>query len=179
MGTELPNRKPNRLKEYDYSQPGAYFVTICTRDRKNIFWRENVGADIIRPQNHYHVGADIIRPETPVGDLLSESGKIAERAILAIPDHYKGVTVDQYVVMPNHVHILVRISETGGRLIAAPTLSTVIGQLKRYVAKQIGQPIWQRSFHDHIIRNEDDYRTIWEYIENNPAKWTEDRFYIP
>ncbi|MGN1004614.1 MAG: transposase [Oscillospiraceae bacterium] len=166
METELPRRKPNRLRDYDYSQPGAYFVTICTRGRENIFWRENVGADIIR------LG-------TPAGDLLSRYGKIAECAILAISDHYTGVTVDQYVVMPNHLHILVRISETGGRLIAAPTLSTVIGQLKRHVAKQIGQPIWQRSFYDHIIRNEDDYRTIWEYIANNPAKWTEDRFYIP
>lgn len=159
---EKPERKPNRLAEYDYSQPGAYFVTVCTRDRESLFWT---------------VGADIIRPETPVGELLSEYGKIAERAILAIPEHYSGVTVEQYVVMPNHLHLIVRISETGGRLIAAPTLSTVIGQMKRYVARQIGRPVWQRSFYDHIIRNEVDYREIWEYIEHNPAKWKEDRFY--
>ena len=101
---EKPERKPTRLAEYDYSQPGAYFVTVCTRDRKRLFWT---------------VGADIIRPETPVGELLSEYGKIAERAILTIPEHYSGVTVDQYVVMPNHLHLIVRISETGGRLIAA------------------------------------------------------------
>lgn len=162
---EKPERKPNRLKEYDYSQPGAYFVTICTRNREKLFWME-------------HVGADIIRPETPVCALLSEYGKIAERAIRAIPEHYSGVAADQYVVMPNHIHIIVRISETGGRMISAPTLSTVIGQLKRSIAKQIGRPVWQRSFYDHIIRNDDDYRTIWEYIENNPAKWKEDRFYI-
>lgn len=161
---EPPRRKPNRLNGYDYSQNGAYFVTICTKDRKNLFWRENVGADIIRPK-------------TPVSELLSKYGSIVERAILSIPEHYSGVAVDQYVVMPNHVHFIVRLGETDGRIISAPTLSVVVGQMKRHAAKQIGHPVWQRSFHDHIIRNETDYREIWEYIENNPRKWAEDRFY--
>ena len=166
-GAELPRRKPNRLNGYDYSQNGAYFVTICTRDRKNLFWRENVGADSIRPK-------------TPVSELLSEYGSIVERAILAIPEHYSGVAVDQYVIMPNHIHLILRISEPDsgcGRILSAPTLSIVVGQMKRHTAKQIGHPVWQKSFYDHVIRNETDYREIWDYIENNPRKWAEDRFY--
>ena len=59
----------------------------------------------------------------------------------------------------------------------APTVTTVIQQMKGYVTKQIGFTVWQKLFYDHIIRNENDYREIWEYIENNPIKWTEDRFY--
>ena len=62
-------------------------------------------------------------------------------------------------------------------MISAPTINTVIGQMKRWASKQIGTSIWQKSFHEHIIRNEQDYREIWAYIENNPAKWAEDRYY--
>jgi len=153
---ELPQRKPNRIPDYDYNQNGAYFVTVCTANREKIFWN-SVGADIIRPQN------------VP----LSATGRIVEQAICQIPNHYENISVDKYCVMPDHIHMILRIeSDTDGRMISAPTVSTVVGSMKRWVSRQIGRPIWQKSFYDHGIRNQQDYNEIWEYIENNPRKWT-------
>ena len=75
--------------------------------------------------------------------------------------------------MPDHIHLLLRIEpEADGRMISAPTLSTVVGSMKRWVSRQVGAPIWQKSFYDHGIRNQKDYDEIWEYIENNPRKYT-------
>lgn len=157
---EFPKRKPNRLKAYDYSQNGAYFVTVCTKDRKNLFW--NVGEAISLPKNNIP---------------LSEYGKIAEHVIRSISKHYIGVEVSQYVIMPNHIHFILILKGDDGQMISAPTVSTIIGQAKRYISKQIGLPIWQKSFHDRIIRNEKEYQKIWEYLETNPLKWEEDCFY--
>ena len=153
---ELPNRKPTRIEDYDYSTPGAYFITVCTANRAKIFW-DHVGADIIRPQN------------VP----LSTVGKIAEQGILQIAEHYENVVVDKYCIMPDHIHLILRIeSDVGGRIISAPTVSTVVGSMKRWVSKQIGKPIWQKSFYEHVIRNQQDYDEVWQYIENNPLKYT-------
>ena len=161
---ERPERKPNRLAGYDYASHGAYFVTICTDKKRPIFW----------DKEDRHVGAASSRPQESLP--FSQYGRLVEQAIQAIPNHYPGVFVDAYVVMPNHVHAIIRIERTdgGGRMISAPTLSTVVGQMKRWVSKQIGQPIWQRSFYDHIIRNEKEYLDDWNYIQENPAKWQED-----
>ena len=161
MYTDLPKRKPNRLKEYDYSSPGAYFITICTNDRRNLFW-ENVGASIARPEEV----------------LLSEYGKIVDSAIRNIPVHYPAITIDSYTVMPNHIHLLLQINtDENGRAMLAPTISAVVQQMKGYVTKQIGHSIWQKLFHDHVVRGEKDYLKIWEYIESNPIKWADDCFY--
>ena len=155
---ELPKRKPNRLPDFDYSTPGAYFVTICTKDRRNLFWTD--------------VGASIARPH------LTTWGKIAAVSICDIPKHYPAVSVDHYVVMPNHIHLLLQINtDTDGRPMVAPTISKVIQQLKGIITKQIGQRIWQKLYHDHVVRGEKDYLKIWEYIDNNPAQWEEDCFY--
>lgn len=155
---DIPKRKPNRLPNFDYSTPGAYFITICTKDRQNLFWLD-VGASIARPQ-------------------LTTWGKITADSICDIPKHYHAISVDHYVVMPNHIHLLLQINtDTDGRPMVAPTISRVIQQLKGIVTKQIGQPIWQKLYHDHVIRGEKDYLKIWEYIENNPLKWEEDCFY--
>lgn len=152
---DLPERKSIRIEGYDYSTPGAYFITICTANREKIFWN-SVGADIIRPQ---------IVP-------LSTVGKIAEQGILQMAEHYENVVVDKYCIMPDHIHLILRIeSDMDGRMISAPTVSTVIGSMKRWVSKQIGRPIWQKSFYDHGIRNQQDYNEILEYIENNPLKY--------
>ena len=110
--------------------------------------------------------------------MLSEYGNIVETAIKNIPLKYTSVSVDRYVIMPNHIHLLLQIHiDENVRAMPAPTVSTVIQQMKGYVTKQIGFPVWQKLFYDHIIRNGNDYREIWEYIENNPLKWVEDRFY--
>lgn len=158
-----PRRIPNRLKSFDYSAPGAYFITICTDNRRNLFW-ENVGASIARPQ----------------AVVLSETGKIVDSAIRGIPVHYPAVSVDRYVIMPNHIHLLLQIrTDSNGQRIPAPTISAVVQQMKGYVSKQIGHGIWQKLFHDHVIRSEADYQKIWEYIEHNPIRWKDDCFYQP
>ena len=159
---ELPKRKPNRLTEYDYSQPNAYFITICTKNKSKLFW-ESVGASIARPENLY----------------LSTNGRIVEEAILNIPKHYPMISVDNYVVMPNHIHLLLQIHpDDCGRAMLAPTISVVVQQMKGYVTKKIGTSIWQKLFHDHVVRGEQDYLKIWNYIEGNPSKWEEDCFYV-
>ena len=157
----FPVRKPNRLPNFDYNAPGGYFITICTQDRKNLFWAD--------------VGASIARPQNPV---LSRYGVIVDEAIREIPLHYPTISVDHYVVMPNHIHLLLQINtDADGRAMLAPTISRVVQQMKGIVTKQIGCSIWQKLFHDHVIRSEKDYLKIWEYIDNNPAKWKEDCFY--
>lgn len=154
-----PKRKSIRLKDYDYSTPGAYFVTVCTKNKINYFWH-NVGASIARPQ-------DIV---------LTKCGMITDEAINNISEIYQNITVDNYVIMPNHIHLLLQIhSDENGRPVVAPTIDRVIQQMKGYVTKQIGESIWQKLFFDHIIRGEQDYREIWQYIENNR---TDDEFYI-
>ena len=151
----FPNRKQIRIKNYDYSTPGAYFITVCTANREKIFWN-GVGADSIRP-----------------GKLpLSSSGKIAEQAVLQIASHYENIVVDKYCIMPDHIHLILRIeSNISGRIISAPTISSVVGSMKRWVSKQIGKPIWQKSFYEHGIRNQQDYDEIWTYIDNNTLKY--------
>lgn len=170
--TDKPQRKPNRLAGFDYSTPRAYFVTICVKDKQCLLGTI-VGAAISRPPSN----------------TLTQAGRIVDAAIRSISSHYPSVSVEKYVVMPNHVHILLMISSAAdGRLIAAPTntvgskmpsISQVVGHMKRSVSKTLGVPLWQKSFHDHIIRNEDDYRAIWEYIDTNPFRWTEDCFFQP
>lgn len=156
---ELPKRKINRLKKYDYSSDGAYFITICTKDKKQIFW--NVGASIARPNKI----------------LLSKYGQIVEKSIIQISEIYKGIKVDKYVVMPNHIHMLISIYNENGRAMHAPTISQIVQQLKGIVTKQIGYSVWQKLFHDHIVRNKNDYEKIWQYIDTNPQNWQKDCFY--
>ena len=159
---ELLKRKPNRLKGYDYSQNGAYFITICVKNRHEMLWNA-VGARIARPQNT---------------EDLSEYGIVIKNAINNISEQYPSVLVDKYVIMPNHIHMILLVDSSGdGRAMRAPTISTVINQMKGYVTKQIGFSLWQKLFHDHIIRNEEEYRKIWEYIDTNPLKWEDDCYF--
>jgi putative transposase len=166
-GSEMErlDRKNIRLEGYDYSTPGGYFVTVCTKEKRKLFW-----------DGTFPVGADIIRPGPPT---LSQVGQIVDRAIREIPDHYPHAKINKYAVMPNHVHMIL-ILEENGRIISAPTksVSTIIGQVKRISSKLAGQPIWQKGFYDHVIRDEADHLRIWEYIDTNPGKWQEDCYYI-
>lgn len=147
----LPKRKPNRLPNYDYSSNGAYFITICVQDRKHLL------CDI--------VGDDALIVPKPYG-------LIAEKYIANIPQ------VEKYVIMPNHIHMLILLQH-GPMKASAPTtsVSDIVRSFKIMVTKEIGKPIFQRSFHDHIVRTEQDYLKIWEYIDSNPAMWETDCFY--
>jgi REP element-mobilizing transposase RayT len=163
---DLRQRKPMRLSDYDYSLNGAYFVTICAQDRASLFGN--------------FVGASINRPCFPVVQ-LSKYGLIANEGIQMISEHYADVSVDKYVIMPNHIHMILILHHTAvesGRLIIAPTsVSRIVKQFKRYSSKAAGISLWQRSFHDRIIRDETEYKEIWQYIDNNPASWAEDRYF--
>ena len=158
---ELPKRKQNRLTEYDYSTPNAYFITVCTNNRKNLFWTD-VGAVIDHPNN------------VPLTNL----GMLAQQSIKDIPKYYPAVSVDHFVIMPNHIHLLLQINtDINGRSMIAPTISTVVRLMKGTVSKLAGFSVWQKGFYDHIIRNETDYQDIWNYIEGNPSKWAKDKLY--
>ena len=96
-----------------------------------------------------------------------------------IPGRYPAITVDRYVIMPNHVHLLLQIhTDPDGRSMIAPTISVIMQQFKGIVTKKVGIPIWQKGFYDHVIRSEQDYLDVWNYIEGNPSKWTEDALYM-
>ena len=162
---ELPKRKPNRLKDFDYNTPGYYFITICTQGKRCILGQIVGGGALDAPQMQ-----------------LSATGEIVDQHILGgnlIP----GVTVEKYVIMPNHIHILLQITEdaVGGMPKATSPTGAVIPRfvaaLKRFCNADADASLFQRSFHDHIIRGEQDYLKIWQYIDSNPAKWTEDCFY--
>ncbi len=170
---ELPKRKDPRLKGFDYGKTGAYFLTICTQNRKNTL-------------------STIVGEGSPLPRLLSY-GKIVDEWIQKIPEKYPEASVDCYVIMPNHIHILLSIvkddgrgdpSPTGGTSDPAPTADTIIGWLKYQATKEInqlrgtvGDKIFQRSFFDHIVRNRDDYHEICKYIYENPVRWHYDKLY--
>lgn len=147
---ERPKRKPNRLVCYDYRTPGYYFVTICTHNKDKILW--DSASDGIN---------------------LSASGQVVNACILDISNHYPCALVDKYVVMPNHVHIILQLLPND----AGRSIADIIGHMKRAVSKETGFQIWQKGFHDHIIRSEPEYQKIWLYIDYNPTKWAEDCYY--
>lgn len=165
----LPRRKHPRLKQYDYASAGAYFVTICTEKRKPLLSSVSVGRGLAPAEIH-----------------LTKLGRVAEEQLLALEARYDSVFVDKYVVMPNHIHsiILLRGETAGPR--PRPTLMDVICAYKSLTTrfcKQVeafaGKKVFQTSFYEHVIHSEAEYLEIWRYIDNNPAKWTEDEFYIP
>ena len=176
MQKELPVRKKNRLQGYNYSLNGVYYLTLCVKGKHNLLGEVVVKVITNRPQI-----------------ILSDYGKIVDKAINNIPQYYPQINVDKYVIMPNHIHMILIVgaitnrpdmddasgrSIASGRLIIAPTtVSNVIKGMKSYVTKQIGFSMWQKSFHDHIILDEEDYWYRWQYIEKNPAKWAEDEFF--
>ena len=160
---ELPKRKQNRLKEFDYGSGYSYFITICTQGRVKTL--SNITTT---------VGEDIILPQSTVK--LTNIGQIVEESILSIENHYENVFLEQYVIMPNHVHLILTISNDG-RIISSPTIPIIVGQLKRYASKKTGISLWQRSYHDHVIRNKKDYEEISKYIYENPINWETDEFY--
>ncbi len=169
---ELPKRKDIRLKNFDYSSPGAYFITICTENRKNYFW-----SDTLNPQafEWHSVGANCVRPQNLP---LSDIGNVVMVELEKWHKTYDAVALCSYVIMPNHLHIMVFISaDEYGRPQVAPTVDRMVKQFKGAVTKKIGRPIWQKSFVEHIIRNKQDFETRSKYIYENPVRWYYDELY--
>lgn len=160
-------RKNIRLKGYDYSQAGLYFVTVCTNFKEKILWQDVKGDEVI----------------------LSPIGKAVDECINFIDENYENVVVDKYCIMPNHIHLIIDLGFSESRRGSLPLrelenqnnieLHNVIGRMKSYTTRQYkilsGKTVlWQRNFYDHIIRNDEDYAEKWQYIDENVLKWNLD-----
>ena len=192
----LPERKPNRLQTYNYNTAGAYFITMCVKERHAIL------SEIVAQHNKDRTPRD----KKQCGTLgtasptvaLSEYGVIVENALQSIGNNNVNAFVEKYVIMPDHVHFILSIRTgdnidapfskykqeniVGGAVPSAPQIiisnapqaqmvPRIMKWFKRSTNKEIGFDIWQRSYYDHIIRDEDEYWAVYRYIENNPAKW--------
>ena len=182
---ERHSRQSHRLKGYDYSQNGMYDITICTRSRENL---------LSKIENNGGVGLALTLSDAAKPN-LTRIGEIVDRNWNEMPNHFPNVVLDEYVIMPNHFHGILVI-KSGNNGIAtcerapasdAPPLSlgSIIGSFKskcvvenlKYIEEngldEIGK-IWQRNYHDQIIRNEDDLKRFRKYIRDNPKNWPED-----
>ena len=165
----IHHRRSIRLKDYDYSQSGMYFVTICVQNRQCLFGQITNGKII-----------------------LNEYGQIVQMVWNELPQHYYNVQLGEFVVMPNHIHGIIIITNdgnVGAGLKPAPTkpapLPEIVRALKTFSARKInelrnsqGEKLWQRNYWEHIIRNEKSYQYIVNYIVNYPANWEKDKFYF-
>ena len=160
---KVNKRKSLRINGYDYSQPGKYFVTICTQNRLEIL------SQIYTEKRGTNNEEVLIK--------LYKFGKIVKEEIDHINNKYNNINIEKYVIMPNHIHLIIEIKEK-----TIITLNHLIMQFKsittnRYIKEiknKFEKKIWQRNYYEHIIRNEKEYLEIYEYIENNPLKWKED-----
>jgi len=172
-----------RLRGYDYTRAGAYFVTICTKDHACLLG-EIEDAEMV----------------------LNDAGRIASDCLCAVEQHFRTVELDAFVVMPNHVHAIIVIIDARGSLECAPvvrvgaqhaappqpasspptvtpgSLAAVVRSYKSAVTRQVRQQsgasgiqVWQRNYYEHIVRNEDSLNRIRQYIADNPARWEFDR----
>jgi putative transposase len=169
----IHRRRSIRLKGYDYSQNGLYFITICTYNRECLF-------------------GEIIYRKI----ILNDAGKIADECWLKIPEHFPNAVLHEHVVMPNHVHGIIELANVVGVQNFEP-LPPPKNQFQHIIPRSIGSivrgykigvtkyfrdntdiyRVWQRNYHEHIIRNEQSYWRISEYIINNPDAWENDKFY--
>jgi putative transposase len=189
MGILMNRRKQLRLKHYDYSQPGSYFITLCSYHNQPIF-------------------GDVVGNEM----ILNQLGKIVEFTWRDLPNHVSGIELDAFVIMPNHIHgiitIIDRTPNVGGGSLSGenltgsneppPTLSgrpvmvinqkplsEIVRQLKTFSAQRINRfrgtkysHVWQRDYFERVIRNEIAYQKTVEYIHGNPLKWHKDKYYF-
>ncbi len=181
---DLKKRKNTRLKNANYNGPGAFFLTICTKDKRCILSRI-VGTGVLDgPQNKTGV-LDGPRLE------LTEYGRVAEKYLLQMSHFYENLTVEKYVIMPNHIHVLIFVSaisaiempENGPSRTPVPTVqnSTVsrfVSTFKRFCNKEYGENIWQARSYDHIIRDQKDYEEHVNYIYYNPIRWYKEGLFL-
>ncbi|MCF8373421.1 MAG: transposase [Bacteroidales bacterium] len=180
----IPHRRSIRLKGYDYSRAGLYFITICVKNRKCLFGK-------------------IINDEM----VLNDTGEMVEAKWLELPQRFKNIQLHEFIVMPNHFHAILEI--VAATLVVAPKgqpqgIAPTIAQTDTPTSKTVGdmvgafqsivtveyirgvknanwprfnKKLWQRDYWEHIIRNEQSYKRISDYIRDNPAKWKGDKFY--
>lgn len=150
MKEKLPIRKKIRVNKYDYSKENIYFITICIKNRLEILGNIKIESNI---------------------DLTSK-GKIVNENINKISTLYENVIVDEYCIMPNHIHMILKINYSNGI-----TISKIIKHFKTNVSREISCSVWQKSFYEHIIRNENEYWKVKEYVKNNIQNWKKDKYF--
>ena len=157
-----------RIKHYNYSNAGLYYITICTyKKEKNLCNINEKICDV----NFDEIDFDKYIEYTGIGELCVN-------AIKNISENYKNIEVDSYVIMPNHIHMILCI-EDGNK----DSISKIVSYFKSFVSRNYNRmindkiEIWQKSFYDHVIRNEEDYKRILEYVVYNPLKWKVDEYY--
>ena len=172
----IHHRKSIRLKNYDYSQEGLYFITICTENRGKLFGEilnDNVGADpcvcpVFKPNN---------------------AGEMIEKWLLELSNKFKNIKCDEYVIMPNHIHFIIEILNQQGEHIGSPlptiiqwfktmTTNEYIKLVKQNKLPNFNKRVWQRNYYENIIRTEEIHLKVAEYIKNNPLKWEEDKYFL-
>ena len=171
---DFPKRKELRLKNYDYSAKGAYFVTICVKERKRIL------SKLTKPQ--VGVGA-FDDPRCGMANkylCLTEIGKTVEKNLLS-SENISGVRIDRYVIMPDHIHTIIFLEpneyskpQDGSSRAPTPTnemIPHVVSTFKRFCKRELGDNIFQRGYVEHIIRDKEDYDARVKYICENPARW--------
>ena len=172
---DIHHRKSIRIKDYDYSKEGMYYITICTKDRECIL------SEIVNVKNNsMNVGA-----HTCAQIRLTAIGTIVKDCLYKIAEMYEYVKLHDYVIMPNHIHMIMEIENSLNvqmtrAQVCAPTkvIGQIIRGLKAGISKNVGYPIWQRNYYEHVIRNEKELYKIIEYIKYNPMNWKNDNNYI-
>ncbi|MFQ1047441.1 transposase [Avibacterium paragallinarum] len=159
--TEKPKRKIIRLQHYDYSQIGLYFITVCTHNKECLFG--NI-------ENHKM--------------LMNDAGKMIQHWYLELEKKFPNIECLEYIVMPNHIHFILYIKEqleysipTIVQWFKTMTTNNYIKNVKNNHWKPFERKLWQRSYYEHIIRNEKSYLEITEYIECNPYNWSNDSLF--
>ena len=165
MEHALPVRKQMRLPNYSYSQSGCYFLTVCTQNK----------AQLLCKIPGFDTNGAPIRT-------MTQAGLIVEKCIRDIPTHYLNVTLDHFVLMPNHIHLLLTIETAGGAPGSSrPTemVPRIVSAMKKVTNRETKTRLWQTGYMDHVIRNQHDWEQHWNYIEHNPFRWAEDKYYDP
>ena len=158
-------RKPNRCSSWNYSSNGSYFITVCTENKRCVLGKTVVGDGVLDVPKVF----------------LSEYGEICFKQIEEMQAVYDDIKTDKFIIMPNHIHFIITIkNDYGTSRTPSPTNAKIPGYIstfKRFTNKKIGFDIWERSYYDRIIRSENEYSEIWQYIDSNATKWQTDCFY--
>lgn len=164
MSSTLPKRKHPRLKDFDYSSEGLYFVTICTHNRRNLL---------------AHVGRGL----APADEMVYTSyGKIAEKQLLDLEKRFPDLAIEQYVIMPNHIHVMFYFKEGSAGASPRPTLMDVVCAYKSLTTRECKNvryidQLFQTSFYEHVIQTYKEYEEISKYMYENPLRWIFDKLY--
>ena len=170
----LPKRKHVRIKEYNYSLPGAYFVTICTKNRRCTLSRI-VGRGLAPAEE------GLSQAEEPAVVELTQIGELAKNNLVSLENKYPNLKIDSYVIMPNHIHVIFVLTEAAGAS-PRPTVMDIVCAYKSLTVRECKAQIdeefgFQTSFYEHVIRGREDYEEHIKYINENPMRWYYDELF--